>query len=170
MMDAPTFWGLVITVLGTGASIWGASISLKQAKAAKASADEASRVHGQLINQRKTSELAELKVHCEKAIKCMEKYGPSAAPTSVMGVRSKPDADEVQNLILEANKIRGAFLKGEVDVFVSKVTPILEKFVDPAQNANVKSNGQAILMEVSSFLSVVKASLDSKREHVETRA
>lgn len=169
-MDAPTFWGLVITVIGTGASIWGAIISLKQARAAKASADEASRVHGQLVNQRKTSELAELKVHCEKAIKCMEKYGPSSAPTSVRGVRSKSDADEVQNLILEANKIKGAFLKGEVDVFVSKVTPLLEKFVDPAQTASVKLNGQTILMEISSFLSVVKASLDSKREHVETHA
>lgn len=167
-MDAPTFWGLVITVIGTGASIWGAAISLKQAKAAKNSADEASRVQGQLINQRKTSELAELKVHCEKAIKCMEKYGPSSPQTSIRGVRSKPDADEVQNLILEANKIKGAFLKGEVDVFVSKITPLLEKFVDPAQTTNIKLNGQTILMEVSSFLSVVKASLDSKREQVET--
>lgn len=169
-MDAPTFWGLVITVIGTGASIWGAATSLKQAKAAKTSADEASRVQGQLINQRKTSELAELKVHCEKAIKCMEKYGPSSASTSVRGVRSKSDADEVQNLILEANKSKGVFLKGEVDVFVLKVTPLLEKFVDPLQADNIKLNGQTILMEVSSFLSVVKASLDSKREHVETRA
>lgn len=169
-MDAATFWGLVITVVGTVASLWGAVISLKQAKAAKESADEAGRVRGQLINQRKTSELSELKVHCERTIKCMEKYGPSAAPASVRGVRSKPDADEVQNLILEANKIKEAFLKGEVDVFVSKVTPLLERFVNPAESANVKLNGQAILMESSSFLSVVKVILDAKRENVDIRA
>jgi len=169
-MDATTFWGVVITVVGTVASIWGAAISLKQANAAKKSADEASRVRGQMINQRKAAELSELKVHCEKAIKCMEKYGPSAAAASARGVRSKTDADEVQSLILEASKIKGAFVMGEVDIFVSKVTPLLEKFVDPSQASSLKVNGQAILMEASSFLSVVKASLDSKRESVDPLA
>ncbi len=165
-MDTPTLWGLIITGIGTVATIWSTLIAVKQAKSAKTSADEAKRVQGQLINQRKTSDLAELKVHCEKAMKCMEKYGPSSAPSSVMGVRNESDANEVQTLILEANKSKGAFLKGEVDIFVSKVTPILEKFVDPQQSSGLKGNGQTILMEVSSFHAVVKANLDSKREHV----
>lgn len=166
MMDTPTLLGLIFTGIGTFATIWSTAVAVKQAKSAKRSADEAKRVQRQLVNQRKTSDLAELKVHCEKAIKAMEKYGPSSAPRSLMGVNNEADANEVQTLILEANKSKGDFIKGEVDIFVMKVTPILEKFVDPQESSSLKANGQTILMEVSSFHAVVKANLDLKRENV----
>lgn len=165
-MDAATIWGLVITVVGTAASIYGAVISIGQASAAKNSADEAKRVRGQIVNQRKTSDLAELKVHCEKTIKCMEKYGPSSASTSLNGINIETDANEVQNLILEANKCKAAFEKGDVDVFVAKITPFLESFVDENKYENIKSNGKAILMETSNFLSIVRGALDTKRENI----
>ncbi len=167
-MDAATIWGLVITVAGTAASIWGAIISLNQATAAKASASEASRVRDQLINQRGTSDLAGLKVHCERAIKCMEKYGPGAPASSLSGVNPVTDASDVRTLILEANQLQGSFHKGEVQIFVNKVGPLLDTLVSLRESRNIQPNGRAVLMEVSNFLAVIKAALDAKRESAST--
>ncbi len=167
-MDAVTLWGIVITVVGTVASIWGAIISRSQARAAKASASEASRVRDQLINQRGTSDLAGLKVHCERAIKCMEKYGPGSSASILSGVNPETDASDVRTLILEANQLQGSFHKGEVQIFVNKVGPLLDKLVSPKEIRNIQSNGKAVLLVVSDFLAVVKAALDVKRESTST--
>src|SRR5215203_3415156 len=108
-MDAATTWGLVITIMGTIASLGGAAISFGQAREARAAASEAARMRSQIVNQRKTSDLAGLKVHCERTIKIMEKYGPGASASSLKGVNRASDAAEVQTLILEANQLRDAF-------------------------------------------------------------
>lgn len=166
-MDAATFWGLGITVVGTVASIWGALVSLKQAGAARDSATEAQRVRAQLINQRRTSDLAALKVHCERAVRTMEKYGPAAASSSLKGVNPQGDAADVQRLILEACALREAFGQGQADTFVSRMTPLLQLFVTSVGRAQLKSNGQAVLMETSNFLAVVRSTFDEKREHTD---
>ena len=163
-MDAATAWGLGLTIMGTVASIWGAIVSNQQAKDAKQSALEATRAKSQIVNQRRTSDLAELKVHCERAQKAMEKYGPGASPSSLHGVNPDSDASEVRNLLLEANKMKASFQRGETEIFVSKMTPLLEHFVSDKVKSQLQPNGKAVLMEVSNFLSVVKANHDAKRE------
>lgn len=169
-MDAVTFWGLVLTVLGTVASIWGAVVSLKQSRAAQESATEAQRVRAQLVNQRRTSDLAALKVHCERAVRTMEKYGPAAAASSLKGVNPETDAADVQRLILEASGMREAFGQSQAETFVNKVTPLLQLFVSPGERAHLKPNGQAVLMETSNFLAVVRSTLDEKRERTDREA
>lgn len=164
MMDAATAWGLGLTILGTVASIWGAIVSNQQAKEAKQSASEATRAKSQIVNQRRTSDLAELKVHCERAQKAMEKYGPGASSSSLNGVNPENDAAEVRNLLLEANKLSASFQRGEIEIFVNKMTPLLEQFVTEKMKPRLQPNGKAVLMEVSNFLSVVKSNHDAKRE------
>lgn len=163
-MDAATAWGLGLTILGTVASIWGAIISIQQAVASKKSADEAARARQQIVNQRRTSDLAELKVYCERAQKSMEKYGPGASAMSLSGINPDNDASEVRTLLLEAIKNREAFQRGEVDIFAGKISPLLDTFVKQNESSRIQPNGKAVLMEVSNFLAVVKSSHDAKRE------
>lgn len=163
-MDAATAWGLSLTIFGTVASIWGAVVSIQQAIASKKSADEAARATQQIVNQRRTSDLAELKVHCERAQKSMEKYGPGASAVSLSGVNPDNDAADVRTLLLEANKNRESFQRGEVEIFVGKISPLLDAFVLPKERSRIQPNGKALLMEVSNFLAVVKSSHDAKRE------
>jgi hypothetical protein len=169
-MDAATAWGLGITILGTVASIWGAIISIQQAIASKRSAGEAERARLQTVNQRRTSDLAELKVHCERAQKSMEKYGPGASSIGLSGINPENDAADVRTLLLEANKNRGGFYRGEVDIFTAKISPLLDTFVLPKERTRIQPNGKAVLMEVSNFLAVVKAGHDAKRESTGTEA
>jgi hypothetical protein len=169
-MDAATVWGLVLTVVGTVASIWGAAISGKEARAARESATEAQRIRAQLVNQRRTSDLSVLKVHCERAVRTMEKYGPAASASSLKGVNPEIDASDVQRLILEASGMRDSFNQGQAETFVQKVTPLLQLFVSRGERARCKPNGQAVLMEVSNFLAVVRSTLDEKRERTDLEA
>ena len=169
-MDAATAWGLGLTILGTIASLWGAIFSYQQAIAAKSSAGEAARARSQIVNQRRTSDFAELKVHCERAQKSVEKYGPGASALSLTGINPENDATEVRNLMLEANQMRDSFQKGEGQIFVSKISPLLDLFVQPKEHSRIQQNGNAVLMEVSNFLSVVKSNYDAKRESIGTEA
>lgn len=163
-MDAATAWGLGLTIVGTIASIWGANVSIQQAIASKKSAGEAERARQQIVNQRRTSDLAELKVHCERAQKSMEKYGPGASATSLSGINPDNDVADVRTLLLEANKNQESFHRGEVKIFVGKISPLLDTFVKQNERSRMQQNGKAVLMEVSNFLAVVKSSHDAKRE------
>lgn len=163
-MDSVTAWGLGITAFGTIASIWGAIVSVRQAMASKESAGNAERARIQIVNQRRTSDLAELKVHCERAQKSMEKYGPGASAESLSGINPDNDAIDVRTLLLEANKNRESFQRGEVDIFVSNISPLLDTFVKFKERSRIQKNGKAVLMEVSNFIAVVKSSHDTKRE------
>lgn len=169
-MDTATVWGLVITFLGTAASFWGAWVSYQQADLSKNSANEAKRAIGQIVNQRHTSDLAELKVHCELAQKSMEQYGPGASKASLQGVNPEKDAEKVRTLLLEANKNSALFQHGESAIFIGKITPLLDVFIQPKELSRIQKNGSAVLMEVSDFLAVVKARHDTRRESTASQA
>lgn len=169
-MDEATAWGLGLTAVGTVATIWSTLIAKQQASAAADSATEAARARDQIVNQRRTSDLAELKVHCDRAMKSMEKYGPGASSSSLIGVSPQNDAQDVQTLLLEANRVRTLFSMNEVDLFVSRITPLLERFVDMSESGRLQFNGKALLMECSNFLSIVKSNLDNKRESISKEA
>ena len=169
-MDSATQIGLILTAVGTIATIWGAIVATKQAKDAAKSATDAMRARNQIVNQRRTSDLAELKVHCERAIRSMEKYGPAASPTSLIGISPTTDAHDVQKLILEANRLNELFPKNEAELFVHRISPLLVLFVSPAEQGRIPENGKAVLMEASTFLGVVKTNLDIKRETISREA
>lgn len=165
-MDSATQIGLALSGVGTIATIWAAIVATKQAKDAAKSATEAIRARNQIVNQGRTSDLAELKVHCERAIRSMEKYGPAASPTSLIGTSPTTDANDVQKLILEANRLKELFPRNEAELFVHRISPLLIRFVSPAEQGRVPENGRAVLMETSTFLGVVKTNLDIKRESI----
>ena len=81
-MDAMTLF----TIIGTIATIAGAIISLWQAKVSQNAAKDARKIRSELIDYRKTSELAQIQATCRKAQKSMEKYGPGSTPSSLIGV------------------------------------------------------------------------------------
>lgn len=100
---------VVLTILGTVASIIGAIIAIHQAYKSKQSADKAESVRLQLIHQRKTSELAALDATCRKAHKSMEKYGPAATTFSLEGISQGAGAGDVQEFILLLNESAALF-------------------------------------------------------------
>jgi hypothetical protein len=80
------------------------------------------------------------------------------------------DAEKVRKLILEAIKNSALFQHGESDIFIGKITPLLDVFIQPKELSRIQKNGSAVLMEVSHFLAVVKARHDTRRESTASQA
>lgn len=162
-MDA----SLLITIIGTFASVGGAGISIHQARKSKNAADEAKKVRAQLIDHRKTSELAQLQTVCKRAQKSMEKYGPASSPSSLAGISPQKDAEDVQEFILnlkENSSYFGFKKPNEADEFCETLSPILSEFSQSSDPRELKEVGTQVLTHLSSMTSIIKRQLDTKKE------
>lgn len=158
----------LFTIIGTIATIAGAIISLWQAKVSQNAAKDARKIRSELIDYRKTSELAQIQATCRKAQKSMEKYGPGSTPSSLIGVSPEKDAQDVQEFVLLLMENRAYFgnrTPNDADDFCENATHLLDRFVQ-AQDAEVREFGSQILLSISNMASVIKKLLDSKREEL----
>lgn len=160
---------LALAWIGTLASIGGAGISAWQARQSRAAANEAVRIRAQLIDYRKTSELAHVQAVCKKAQKSMEKYGPGSVPSSLSGVSPGNDAANVQDFIVCLKEQRahfGATHTNEADQFCDVLIPLLDKFAQADTPEALRECGKLIVMHLSSMSASIKRQLDDKRESV----
>ena len=164
----------LITIIGVIASVGGAGISVWQATRARSAANEAKRIRSQLIDQRKTSELSQVQTICKMALRAMEKYGPastpsSSTPPSFAGVLPESDATAVQNalfLLRENRDLFGSRAPNEADEFCDVITPLLDSFSSSNDWEGRRQNGKQIATHLSTFLSVVKRTLERKQESI----
>lgn len=160
---------VVLTILGTVASFIGAIIAFYQAYKSKQSANKAENVRLQLINQRKTSELATLDATCRKAQKSMTKYGPAATTISLEGISHGAGAEDVQEFILllnESASLFGSTKSSEINSHSSKLKTSLNKFVNSTCLEDTKKWGSDILFKLNSMVAYIKNSLDEKRDTI----
>lgn len=85
----------VLTVIGSIASIIGALWAWKQAVDASGSATKAEEIKSQIINQRKTSELSEIKPLLEQSLTAMRRYSTRMA-ASIIGDEPTSKEDEAE--------------------------------------------------------------------------
>lgn len=159
---------VVLTILGTVASIIGAIIAIHQAHKSKKSAEKAEKVRSQLIHHRKTSELTKLETVCRKAQKSMEKYGPAATKISLEGISLGDGAEDVQEFILllnESASLFGATKSTEIDSHLTILKTSLENFVNSHCLDDTKKWGSDVLFKLNTMLAYIKKSLDAKRDH-----
>lgn len=159
-----------LTLISAFASITGAGVSIWQARKAKTAAQEVKAARAQMIDHRKTSELAELQTFCQKAQKSMEKFGHGASSVSLNGIDPSREGKDVQDFLLKLNEYRSHFGSKDpnpADIFIKKVGPVLTKFASSSRSQKqMIVLGTEILMEISNMSSIIKKTLDSKRETV----
>lgn len=157
----------LLTIVASISSIVGAIISIWQAYRSKKFANEAKQIRKGLIDHRKTSELAQIQSSCKKAQKSMEKYGPGSVPSSLKGISSEQDAQNVQEFLLLIRENRTYFVNrngNEADKLYNIIAPILDKFAQSQDENDLRAHGKEILIHLSSMASIIKNKLDSKRE------
>jgi len=157
----------VLTVVGTVASIGGAWVSINQAGKSRTAAEEAKKVHAQLIDHRKTSDLAHVQSLCKKAQKSMEKYGPGSVPSSLVGIEPGNDARDVQEFIMTIREHRAYFGKkspNEADEFCDVITPLLDDFAQTSEPDGLRENGKQIVVHLANMAAIIKRHLDAKKE------
>lgn len=156
-----------LAVIGTVASIGGAWVSINQAGKSKIAAEEAKKVQTQLVDHRKTSDLAQIQSSCKKAQKAMEKYGPGSVPSSLVGIEPGNDARDVQDFIMKVREYRAYFgskSQNEADQFCEVITPLLDVFAQTSKPEGLRDNGKQIVVHLANMAASIKRLLDAKRE------
>lgn len=160
---------LAIGLLGTLASLLGAAVAVWQAKRSRDAAHEAEAVRKQLVNRRKTSELAQLHAACKRAQKVMVKYGAGSTPAALEGISPRNDAAEVQDFILSVREHRelfGCARPNQADQFCQVVESLLADFTEAQTTETLRKNGKQLLQHINNMTSIIKGRFDVNRESV----
>jgi hypothetical protein len=150
------------------ASIIGAILSIWQARKSKRSADRAQEIKEQIISNKETSELTELRDCLQQAKRSMEKFGPGAIPSNLAGI--SPLIREVQDVqgfyeILKLYRcLFGQTTPNKADIFSEDLRIALESYAQSENNQEILENGKNVYILLIGFSSEVKLLLDEKLE------
>jgi hypothetical protein len=157
----------ILTIVGTVASIGAAWVAINQARKSRTAAEEAKKVRAQLVDHRKTSDLAQVQSLCKKAQKSMEKYGPGSVPSSLAGITPNNDARDVQEFIMSVREHSAYFgnkTPNEADEYCNVVTPLLDSFAQATNPEGWRDHGKQIVVHLANMAAIIKRCLDARKE------
>jgi hypothetical protein len=163
--------GIVITIVGTFASLAGAYISWDQSKKAKAAAKIAKAVEKNITHHRSTSDIAKLKEKVESIISSINVYGHGGSQTRYETANHDANSESIQRTCLSIQECISCFsgnMKKEVEALINDIEVELEAFNQNAiSHTERKASGKKILAKFSMLNSKFKSKLD---QNVETGA
>ncbi|MFG1520360.1 hypothetical protein [Halobacteriovorax sp. ZH1_bin.1] len=167
-MDILTIIGLIITLLGTLASLYGAWISKKQAASAKESSNFVKKIKDEIIKRRETSEISRLNDKLEVSIQEIKIYGPVSSEEKLRGVDHLKIAGTVQDFLITLSSYIDLFKgndKPKADSLKDELTSLLDEFgVEGKSLEELKESGKKILNSLNNFSPVLRKNLN---KHVE---
>lgn len=152
--------------VGSICSILGAVYAVYQAGIAKSAAQLAESIKKQLINHRKTSELAELQVFLNSAQKAFTKYGASS-PSGLAGINHNADAEVALDFINKLKSFREYFtdhFNNAADDTYDEINDELAAFREAKSGAKISEHGANILTGITSFSPHLKRELTDQKE------
>lgn len=159
----------VINWVGSICSILGAAYAFKQASVAKTAAKLSESIKRQLINHRKTSELAELQALLKAAQNAFNKYG-ATNPSLLKGIDHNSDAQVVLEFINKLKVLRDYFadhFDNAADKAYDEINAILAKFKSATAPNTVSKLGAEILNLVTGFSPNLQRELNTHKEKTE---
>jgi len=155
-----------LSIVGSIASIGGALWAWKEAKNSSNSATKAEQIKSQIINQRKTSELSELKPLVTDAMESVKKYSTQMM-SSFIGMdktTKEVEAQKVQTLLNKIVEFGEYFPDGFADDFFNTAHSSLQSFLSATEPENEKKHGMDLHKQIVDFSSVLRKNLTDKKE------
>ena len=155
-IDAVTWIGTGITIIGTGVAIW-------QACQAKSAAERAEEMRDEIANRSAHSELSGLNGLLVAAIRVMDKYGPGTGPEVRRGCSPASDAAAVRALTGEMARLRSLLVEklgGEVNDIIPKINALLVDFARATNVAERDQRGGDIYNEIVELSGNIRKELD----------
>ena len=156
----------IVSWLGSVCSILGAVYAMRQAFLAEKAADLAQSIKRQLVNHRKTSELAELQALLGTAQKAFSKYG-SSNPKALAGVAHNSDAEVALDFIHRLKSFREYFadhFSNAADNTYKEINTELVEFRKASSGAKISEHGSNILNSIVGFSPNLKRELTEQKE------
>lgn len=164
-MDILTFFYIV----GTIASIGGAIISIQQARNSTNAAKKAKEMRDQFLAFQKSSDLAELQASFRKALKSMEKFGPSTNRASLKGISAFKEAQDVQEFMALLKQDRDFFANGDqnnADSSCEKLSTALMVFAQSQSEDGLLKNGTDLYLILLDISPTIKTLVDAKYKNL----
>ncbi len=156
----------VVNWISSICSIFGAIYAVRQAGIAKKAAGIAQSIKKQLINHRKTSELAELQANLNTAQKAFTKYGASN-PSALVGIDHKSDAEVALDFIHKLKSFRDYFADhsdNAADDTYNEINKELADFRKAKTGSKISEYGVNILTSIASFSPHLQRQLTEQKE------
>lgn len=168
MSNSEIIFGIV-GIIGTIASLYGAKISISQAKKAAQSATEIELFKAQISNQKKMLEVVQVFERTERIMEDISVIGLTATLNSIRGLDYSPIAKQLEDYMrfLEVNTSHYNDNSGnrakELCNFLKEAIP---KLSDSKSNQERLSNGREIHLKVQSFRPKAKEISDLNKEKI----
>lgn len=155
-----------LSIVGSIASIGGAIWAWREAVKSSNFASKAEQIKTQMINQRKTSELSELKPLVSEALECVKRYSTTMT-SSLIGAdtsNKENEAAKVQSLLNKIVEFSDYFTDGFATDFFDASHASLQSFLNASTPNDSKKFGMELHRQIVDFSSILRKALTDKKE------
>lgn len=158
----------LLSIIGSIASIGGAFWAWYEAKKSSNSASKAEEIKTQLINQRKTAELSEIKPLLASAIESIKHYNTKTVTTLAglgeQSISKEAEAEKVQSLLSKVVEFSDYFQDGFAQQFYDDSNKSLQEFLSSTEASDTKKYGSDLHRQIINFSTVLRKQLTEKKE------
>ena len=150
------------SIVSIGGAIWAWRESVKSAQ----SASQAEKIKDQMINQRKTSELSELKPLVTDALESVKRYSTTMVSNLIgANVSSKEvEAAKIQSLVNKIVEFNDYFPEGFAQDFFETSDGSLQSFLGSNTPKDSKKYGMELHKQMVDFSSILRKKLTDSKE------
>lgn len=160
---------VIVGILGSIASIYGAYLSIEAKKESEKSAKKAEFAKDIIIRKQKTTNLGSILFEAKRVQHVFGKYSIAESNKSLVGVKFNEDSQNLQDFIFNFNESR-AMIEETTDIETqttySELNNLLATFCGARGSGKINS-GKQIRMNIDIIIHKIKRSIDSRNEKIE---
>lgn len=160
---------IVIGVLGSIASIYGAILSINAKNKSENFATKAEQAKNSILKKQKTTNLGNILFEAKRVQQTFGKYSIAQSNKSLAGVEFNKDAENLQDFIFNFNENRAVIEQTtdiETETTYTELNNLLTSF-SGARNTGKISFGKQIRLSVDDIIFKMKRSIDNRNETIE---
>lgn len=158
---------IIIGVLGSLASIYGAYLAIKAKNEAVTSATIAESAKNEVLKKQKTTSLAGIMFEAKRTQQIFGKYSIAQSNKSLVGVKFDKDSENLQNFIFQFNENREMIEQNTelgTEAIYNSLNQLLSKFSDAKAARDKKDHGKQIRLMIDDIIFKMRKSIDNRNE------
>lgn len=168
-MSEESSWEVIVSVIGSLASIAGAIWAFMEAKKAASSVTKAESVRDEVIGRRELIEVSRVHSETVRILKVASRVGPSSDLNRLIGFNASEVAIEIEEYVRFLNEHSSHFnilFENTVKDLCDSLKGDISTLADARDPQGIKGIGKVIYNKIDGFLPTAKTISDFKRESI----
>jgi lipopolysaccharide export LptBFGC system permease protein LptF len=158
---------IIIGVLGSLASIYGAYLAINAKNEAVSSAAIAESAKNEVLKKQKTTSLIGIMFEAKRTQQIFGKYAIAQSNKSLAGVQFDKDSENLQDFIFQFNENREMIEQNtelETEATYKSLNQLLSDFSDAKSAGDKKDYGKQIRLMIDDIIFKMRKSIDNRNE------